>query len=353
MQQQKILIDLLKLKHIHTGLGQVCLAYGRELSKLNNPRFRFTFLLPRNFYGYFGNNVDYLHPSLKYRCFPGLRTVKFDLWHSTNQDVVFFPAKGTCHVLTIHDLNFIYEKTHGKIKRRKRILNALLQRVSQVVAISNYTKEDVVRYLQLQSPIKVIYNGVDTNTSVNVERPDFMGEYKFFLTVGVFKPNKNYTALIDLMENYPDKYLVMAGDHTSSYGQSLIKKIFNKGLQDRIIAPGKINEADKIWLYAHCEALLFPSINEGMGLPIIEAMRFGKPVIASNLSCLPEFGGQYAYYFDSFDPLDMRNTIEQSLSDFQEHPERKWELKKYAEQFSWEKNTRQYIQLFEELLALS
>jgi glycosyltransferase involved in cell wall biosynthesis len=352
-KKKYILVDLFRLKHINTGLGQVCLAYGSELSKIRHPHFQFTFLVPRNFVGYFGEGVNYIVPDTTNYFFPRFLSQPFDLWHAVHQDIHYYPYKHIPLVFTIHDLNFIREKIQIKNQLRKNKLNFFLQRAAQTVAISNYTKQDVETNLSIKSPVEVIYNGVNIATEVKADPPSFINTKRFLLAIGVFKPNKNYESLVHLMSEYPDKRLIIAGTHDTAYGKAILKMIRKKGLQDRIITPGVISEADKTWLYAHCEALLFPSTNEGMGLPIIEAMRFGKPVIAARLSCIPEFGKDYAYYFSSFEPAAMRQNIEESLTDFRRYPERAEEIKRYSEQFSWGKNAQQYIQLFERLLGIS
>jgi glycosyltransferase involved in cell wall biosynthesis len=351
--KKRILVDLLRLKYINTGLGQVCLAYGIELSKIRHPHFQFTFLVPRNFAGYFGEHVNYIVPAAKHYFCPRLLSKPFDLWHAIHQDIRYYPHKHIPLVLTIHDLNFIQEKTQIKVQRRKNRLNFFLQRAAQTVAISNYTRQDIEANLLIKSPVEVIYNGVNLATEVKEEHPTFVDASRFFLAIGVFKPNKNYQSLVHLMNEYPGKKLIIAGANNTTYGKTILKMIREKELQDRIITPGVISEADKIWLYAHCEALLFPSTNEGMGLPVIEAMRFGKPVIAARQSCIPEFGKEYAYYFSSFEPAAMRQSIEESLTDYHRRPERMEEIKCYSEKFSWKKNAQQYIQLFERLLGVS
>jgi glycosyltransferase involved in cell wall biosynthesis len=354
MVKKHILVDLLSLKYINTGLGQVCLAYGLELSKIRHPYFLFTFLVPRNFVGYFGEHIKYIMPSkIKHTIFPHLLSKPFDLWHAVHQDIYYYPYKHIPLVFTVHDLNFIQEKTQIKIQLRKNKLNFFLQRAAQTIAISNYTKQDIETNLSVKSPIEVIYNGVNLATEVKEEPPAFIDTKRFLLAIGFFKPNKNYQSLVNLMNEYPDKRLIIAGEHNTTYGKTILKMIRKNELRNRIITPGVISEADKIWLYANCEALLFPSTNEGMGLPIIEAMRLGKPVIAARQSCIPEFGKDYAYYFSSFEPAAMRQSIEESLEDYRQRPERAEEIKRYSEQFSWKKNAQQYIQLFEQLLGVS
>ena len=345
----RVLIDLMKLKRLKTGLGQVCLAYARELSATLHPGFHFTFLVPPAFKGHFGPNVNYITPSWLQYIFCRIRPKGIQLWHTPYQDIYFTPPRHIPWICTVHDLNFTHEKSPQKVKWRLAHFARYLKRCTQVVAISDYTKQDIERYLAFQPPVKVIYNGVSIDAGKQASKPSFMNDKPFLLAIGVFKHNKNYISLVELMRHYPDKQLVIAGDYHTPYGQKVLKLIHRYGLRDRIITPGIISNNDRLWLYMHCDALLFPSTNEGMGLPLIEAMHFGKPVIASDMSCIPEFGGNCAYYFTSFAPQAMQQTIEESLAHFRQHPERRTAMQHHAAQFSWKHNAEQYIQLFEQL----
>ncbi|MDR2361650.1 MAG: glycosyltransferase family 4 protein [Prevotellaceae bacterium] len=350
--RKRILIDLLRLRFPNTGLGQMCMAYGRALSKINHPAIQFTFLVPSDMTGIFGNTVDYItvRPIIDIFCHYRLSD-QFDLWHSTHQDVRYYPNKRIIYVLTVHDLNFIREKSERKIRQRIKNLYSLVQRANAVVAISNFTKRDMKAHLALRTPVEVIYNGADKPLVDTGERPAWaFADGEYFFAIGVFKPNKNYQSLVRLIHAYPETRLIIAGTNDTAYGKMIRDMIRNYGLQQRILTPGAVSEAEKAWLYAHCRALLFPSTNEGMGLPIIEAMHWGKPVVASTMSCIPEFGGDYAYYFPSFDPTVMRTTIEESLTHYRRHPEQIPAMQHYAAQFSWDKHAEEYVRLFEKLL---
>ncbi|MDR1680272.1 MAG: glycosyltransferase family 4 protein [Prevotellaceae bacterium] len=350
---KQILIDLLRVKEPHTGLGQVGMAYGRALAAIDHPAMRFTFLVPPAMTGCFGDTVHYITPSpvrdllSRYRL-PG----RFDLWHSTHQDVRYRPDSAAVYVLTVHDLNFIREKSPVKITCRKNKMNSLLRRADAVVAISRFTKQDMAAHLTLRTPVEVIYNGVDKPSGEASGRPAFAFDGDFFFAIGVFKPNKNYESLVRLMHAYPDSRLIIAGTYDSGYGKSIINMIHTFGLQDRILTPGAVSEAEKAWLYAHCKALLFPSTNEGMGMPVIEAMHWGKPVVASPMSCIPEFGGEYAYYFTAMNPAAMRATVEESLAHHRQHPESVAAMQRYAAQFSWAEHAAKYVRLFERELRI-
>ena len=152
----------------------------------------------------------------------------------------------------------------------------------------------------------MIYNGVSVRTFDQVQRPVFVPEGDLLFSIGVIQMKKNVGVLIDFMRHLPCNYkLIMAGNKSTDYAKELQHQIDSSGLQERIIMPGTISEEDKFWMYNHCKAVLFPSRFVGMGLPPVEAMRFGKPVFASTFSSIPEICGEHAYYWTTFAPGEM------------------------------------------------
>ena len=154
------------------------------------------------------------------------------------------------------------------------------------------------------------------------------------------------------MKHFTDHKLIIAGNKDTNYGNKIESEIRKLNLEDRIILPGKINDSNKQWLYANCEALLFPSLAEGFGLPVIEAMNEGKPVFLSKHTSLPEIGGNLAFYFDNFDDNHMSNLIHSKL-DYLSNNKRDFEaeLKKYADQFNWENCITKYMDLYRKIAS--
>jgi glycosyltransferase involved in cell wall biosynthesis len=111
-----------------------------------------------------------------------------------------------------------------------------------------------------------------------------------------------------------------------------------------------VSDAQKAWLFASCAGFLFPSLTEGFGLPPIEAMHFGKPVFLSDRTCLPEVGGDAAYYFRRFDPAHMREVVEAGLADVG-RPGRAEAIRRHAAGFSWDACAAAYLDLYLALLA--
>ena len=148
---------------------------------------------------------------------------------------------------------------------------------------------------------------------------------------------------------YNDMQLVISGvTHSTAYRNLIISEAEKHGVKDRVIFTGSVSENDKQWYYKHCKLFVFPSISEGFGLPVVEAMSFGKPVILSTLTSLPEIGGDVAYYFDSFEPSVMQDNLTAALHDF-ETTDRTGSLIARSKQFNWDNAATDFINVYEKI----
>ncbi len=345
---KKILIDLDRLKNINTGLGQVALFFGRYLASLDEPNIEFTYLVPKNYVGYFGNGVKYTKTSFfrrHFRRFYG----KFDLWYALHQDSGFLPShKKTPYILTIHDLNFLSEKTEKKARKRLKKLQKKVDRACHICTISNFSRNEITTNLDIKNKeVTVIYNGVEVKEVQNAGKPDYVPEGDIIFSIGVVREKKNTKVLVPFLEKLPSNYkLIIAGDNKCKYAEQIAQLIEDKNLKDRIIMPGQISEEDKFWLLNNCRALVFPSKHEGMGIPPIEAMYFGKPVFASKFSSIPEICQHNAYYWENFDPDYMAKSFLANIDAFDKNPSKSQELRDYTKKFSWHENISAYLNLF-------
>ena len=136
--------------------------------------------------------------------------------------------------------------------------------------------------------------------------------------------------------------------------RAYIKEIKNEaekyGVMDQLILPGKINHNTKVWYYRNCEAFVFPSLFEGFGMPVIEAMRFGKPVFLSNLTSLPEIGGKEAYYWENFEPEYMHQVFLKSMDDFKNDIGKAQRIIEHSKKFLWENIAKQYIKVYQNII---
>ncbi|QJW88133.1 glycosyltransferase family 4 protein [Spirosoma taeanense] len=351
-----LFIDAERLRDLNSGLGQVCLHLGHELVSQCPPEWTLTVLVPKGQIGVFGDSVNYIEASWLRKLWINGR---YDVWHCLHQDTTYLPKNRAAKlVLTIHDLNFLTRPDYSDAKKTRRLasLQRKVNQASGLTAISEYTASVVRQHLNIPAnqSIHVIPNGViasGTALAEEAQRPAFLGESEmpYFLFVGVIHPKKNVHTLLPLLEAFPDYRLILAGPDGHPYAQHIRQQAQSLGIADRLLMPGAVDEPAKWWLYAHCEAFLFPSLSEGFGLPVAEAMSLGKPIFISNLTSLPEVGGQEAYYFDSFEPEAMAQTLYDGLRDFGQNPLRQERMRKRAAGFSWPNVAEAYWKLYEEL----
>jgi glycosyltransferase involved in cell wall biosynthesis len=173
----------------------------------------------------------------------------------------------------------------------------------------------------------------------------------FLLTVGNCLPHKNFHVLLDLIARLPDHRLVIAGKKATPYGEFLAREITSRGLQDRVVLPGEISDADRQWLYEHCEAFFFPSLTEGFGFPVLEAMQCGKPVFLARTTCLPEIAGSHGFYLDAFDADSMIGVYEAGMAVFRADPDFAARVRSHADSYSWAETARGYLRVYESILA--
>jgi glycosyltransferase involved in cell wall biosynthesis len=348
----KILIDLYKTKNVYSGLGQFSQNFANELISRPHPDLDITFLVPGNSMLASHENIRFERADLQKRYLPSLNKT-YDVWHSLQQFPSHLPNKKTKQVLTIHDLNFITEKSGAKQSRYLRRLQRNADRAAVVTTISHYTRELVEKHIDLRGKeVQVIYNGILTAPAGDYVKPEFAGNKPFFFSVGLFTAKKNFRALLPLMEHFENHQLIIAGDNDTPYGREVRAEIGRLNLSDRVILPGKISDGEKYWLYASCDAFLFPSLAEGFGMPVIEAMNAGKPVFLSKYGSLPEIGGDAGFYPDRFDGSYMAAFIREKLAAYSsDQANISLRIKEHAGRFSWKTCMDGYLKLYEEILT--
>lgn len=301
------------IKHFNEGLSEFSRQLGLQLAaraeQLREDRnWHFHFILPPQWHGMFGDHVRYheLSDGMRFKhSFP----VDLDVWHGLHQHMRYRPpANSRSNLITVHDLNHQYAKTALKLWWQNVRIRRQLRGVHRIVAISEFVKHDVERYWPWAPPVTVIYNGVaNLSHAAQTAVPALQSE-RFFFHISRMSASKNVGSLIELAAHWPERLFVLAGPQSPEVDQHR-QSVSMRGLSNvRILTD--ITEAEKAWLYAHCDAFLFPSLMEGFGLPPIEALFFGVPVVVARRSCLPEVCGAAAHYWDTFDPAHMREVLE-------------------------------------------
>lgn len=358
MNLRRIGISLGNIGALHDGLGEFSLQIGRRIAA-QAPVWReahgiaIDFHLRPKLVGLYGEAVGYL-PVDRWQRIHHRQPQPYALWHSLHQLNKTKPpgmeAGSHRRLVTVHDLNYLYGRNAFSTWRHHRRTQALMRRTDEVIAISQYTADDVVRHLGWQGPIQVIYNGARSFVDqAQVPLPGWTAhdERPFLFHLSRMSPSKNPDALLALAAAWPEMTFVFCGP-PSDDAKRLKATVRLPNVQFHL----GIDDAQKAWAYAHCAGFLFPSLTEGFGLPPIEAMHFGKPVFLARRTCLPEIGGAAADYFDDFDGPTMRSVVEQGLARAA-MPGRREAIQAHAAQFDWDRAANAYLALYRRLLGLA
>ncbi len=344
----QILIDCERTKHPHTGLFHFCMHLGNALIRHADPsREQLTFYVPRGQRSLFGPEQDYFfhHPFHRW-WIP--RTRSFSLWHGTYQNSrLISPPAHTRVVLTIHDLNFLVERKAdpAKIKKCLRQVQANIDRADHVVCVSQFTLSTVSNHLRMGNrPAEVIYNGCNINEFPAFDHPGYRPARPFIFSLGTVLPKKNFHVLPGLLAGN-DYELVIAGILNADYERTIRAAARRHGVESRVHLPGPISEEEKSWYYRNCLAFAFPSLAEGFGLPVVEAMYYGKPVFLSKHAALQEIGESVAHYFTDFDADAMREVFDRGMADY-EAPGKAEQIRRRALRFSWDQAAREYLSVY-------
>ena len=340
----RILIDLSILKNVHCGLGQVALNYGYFFRDTYQPveGEEIYLLVPKTFVGAFGNRVHYIVARKIYRIMPWLTGKRYDVWHAIHQLSRYTPF-ARHYVLTIHDYNFVYEKQGPKAEAYLRKIRAKVNCADAIAAISRFTREEIARYTDTDKPVQVIYNGIER---IDLREEEAMPEVKkpYIFSIGEIKPKKNFHVLVEMMRYLPELQLYIAGNNNTPYAKEIERLIACYNLNN-VHLLGIVSEAQKVWLYRHCEAFVFPSLFEGFGLPVVEAMLFRKPVICSDKTSLSEIGeGHVTFFEDTYPAESSAHLIQRTIRDTS--PETLEEAYRYALSFDWKKHMETYLTLY-------
>lgn len=287
-------------------------------------------------------------------------------------DVLFVPA----HVLplihprrsvvTVMDLGYLhYPETHRRLERfyldRSTRWNAA--QASRVIAISQATRDDLItRYGTDAEKIAVIYPGIDEEMArvEDVERIEqtkarYGLRARYLLYVGTLHPRKNLVRLIRafgaLLRAWPPESgetpaLVLGGKKGWLYAD-IFDEVRRLGLQDRVVFPGYIPQADLPALLSGADLFVFPSLFEGFGFPILEAMACGVPVVTSRASCLPETAGDAALLVDPLDVEGIAHGMMQALTDANLRAQLTARGRRRAAQFTWSRCAREILDVLE------
>lgn len=284
-------------------------------------------------------------------------TPNYDLYWEPN----FIPEasiKSKKTVTTIHDFSFILHRDFHPKERIKYFEDNFFQNIYRsdiIITGSEFSKKEILDKLDFKEEnIKVIYHGVrhdifkklkDINLSFDLPQ-------KYIFSAGSIEPRKNLLGLLEAYNNLDlkikDEYkLVLAG--FKGWENKEIMKIIEKN-KNYIIYLGYVTDEELAAVYSKATCFVYASFYEGFGLPPLEAMACGTPVICSNISSLPEVGGDAVIYCDPYSIKDIKDKIEQVLLDENLQKELSKKGLKQAQKFTWEKSAKEHMKIFNELI---
>ncbi len=229
-----------------------------------------------------------------------------------------------------------------------------IKKSKALITISEFVKNDLEEhYPRVKGKVTVTHCASEPPLADVAKQPTKIIE-PFIMHVGSPFPHKNIERLISAFEKLatdnPKLGLILAGKK-EYYFEQLQKQIDASPVKDKIRVTGYIDDAELKWLYQNAEAYVLPSLSEGFGLPGLEAMVHGCPLVSSNATCLPEVYGDAAVYFDPLDVDDMAQKIQEVLSDDQLRKELIKKGYAQAKKYSWHRMAEQTLEVYKEVLG--
>jgi len=283
-----------------------------------------------------------------------LFTGPLDLFHSP--DYVLPPLRRGKRVLTIHDLSFLRYPEGADPRLRWYLTQAVPRSIGQadlVLADSQNTKSDLIELLGVEAGrVEVLYPGVEerfhplSEESLAPVRTRYSLDFPFILSVGTLEPRKNHVGLLQAYSLLREPHrLVIAGGKGWLY-EGIFQEVERLSLEERVFFLGYVPEEDLPALYNLADLFVFPSLYEGFGLPPLEAMACGTPVVVSALSSLPEVVGDGALLVPPQEVEALAEAMEKALSDPSLREELRSKGLERAKRFTWSEAAKRLLAIY-------
>ncbi len=264
-------------------------------------------------------------------------------------------------VLTIHDLSFkLFPRTHSlrNVIWTRSLVPVSVRRSRRIIADSNNTKLDLIRVMNVSKrKVDVVYLGVSSAFHPGAEPGDeeALNRYgivrPYLLFVGTLEPRKNINLIIKgfdkITNDFPDVHLVLAG-RRGWMAQAIFDELERRKLLGKVHITGYVRDQDLPALYRGASALIYPSLYEGFGLPPLEAMASGTPVVVSKGSSLPEVVGDAGLYVNPLDADEVADRMRKLLGDANLAAGLKAKALERAALFSWKKTAARTLEIIRE-----
>lgn len=365
MNMSKIVIDA---RQYTTSTGRYAFRLVQYLEQLDQTHDYVILLKPEDMDVYAFSNPRFTKLACPHREFTfdeqlgllkQINDLKPDLVHfAIVQQPILYHGKV---VTTMHDLTTVRfnnpdkKRTVFVIKQQvyKYVIRRVARKSQAIITPTNFVKDDVITFTHVNpDKITVTYEGADRITTSPAPLPNLQNK-KFIMYIGRPTPHKNLECLIEafglLRTEHPDLLLVLAGKKDANYAR--IEANLPNKLRPYVYFTDFVSEGQLRWLYEQCAAYVFPSLSEGFGLPGLEAMAHGAPVVSSNATCLPEVYGEAAHYFNPFDIQAMADAINEVLTDNVLRQKLIAAGTDQVTNYSWQRMAKQTLAVYETVLA--
>jgi glycosyltransferase involved in cell wall biosynthesis len=287
---------------------------------------------------------------------------QLDLFHAA--DFVLPPVKpGTRTIVTIHDLSFVRYPDlvmPGMETHLNKWVPHSVRQADHVIAVSKATSQDLIELYQTPpEKITTLYHGatpgfkpvVDPNALAIVRQKYGLEDKPFVLSISTIQPRKNYRRLIQAFAQIDSPVMLVIGGSKGWHYQDIFAEVDKLGLEKRILFPGFVADTDLPALYSAASLFVYPSLYEGFGLPLLEAMACGTPVVTSNQSSLPEVVGEAGLLIDPYDVDALAAAMRQVLADTSLQQKLSQAGQIQAKKFTWEGMAAKLLKLYQTLMA--
>lgn len=361
----RILIDARLYGPVHTGIGRYSQNLIENLVKINHSH-ELVLITHNDAQISSKSNLKVIKTEIRHYGFAEQLKL-YKLISSYNPDLVHFThfnhpiLYNRPFIVTIHDLIKSDYKDYSSSTRTKpyyeikhffyqRVINHAILRSKAIITPSNFSKSRIVSHYPTvnERKINVIYEGIDEFKQISIKKildQNIYSKYKnYCLFVGNSYPYKNLKVVIEAVSRIPQLRLIVVSKENRTLNQIKSSVLNNK----RFIFLENISDNELSALYKYSKFFIFPSKSEGFGIPGLEAMVMGTPVISSNAGPMPEIYGQAAIYFDPEKVEDLIRVINSLLSNYQSERTKLLRLGKLqVKKYSWSKMAEETLKLYE------
>jgi len=368
----RIAINSLAMKSEFYGGGRYIKNLIRSLSNLDKAN-EYIIYASQSGYDEFGG----LGENFQYEFAPGSRPLRlaweqtFLPWDLKRKKVDLFhgPAfitplwKSCCYVVTIFDLAYFLTPETDTLAKRvyfRTLMPRVAKKADSVIAISQNTKADICELLGVpKSKVAVTYLAADESFYPRTDSLEFrrvQQKYRlgnrYLLFVGLIEPRKNLKLLVEafvrILGNHPEIKLIIGGDLAWGY-DDLLGLVRHNHIQERVLFIGRIAPEDLPAVYSHAEAFVYPALLGGFGLPVLEAMACGTPVITARNSSFPEIVGDAGILVDTQRADELEEALSLVLTDKELRGRMKEKGLDRSRLFSWEKTARETLEVYRQI----